>query len=281
MTKHPKGGITMKSIKKIAATLFAVAVLALLPNANAFRSQAAEPVTYAVKYVSDEQGWRYQPNTATYDDSLGGGPISILRTELKDGDLVVIYNDLGTNSYLDLGSANLSNLTYTQNTKTSFVFAGSVKDCYVLGGSTGTVNCNVENAYVYDTVVFNFNGNVKEMYVEAGDNLRSSIGSEGTVKHLYVFSSSRDAILLNHYDFVKGALYIQEGVFLPQGAFLTAQDHDAGLTLLPDEAPGSSSASSGEYDDVPKTGQSNLYLWLLCASAMCFAGSRALKRSAK
>lgn len=276
----------MKSIKKLAAALVAVAVLALLPNANAIKSRAAEPVTYAVKYVSDEQGWRFQPNTSTYDDSLGGGPISILRNDLKDGDLVVIYNDLGSKSHLDLGKVNLSNLTYTQNSKFSIVFAGSVKDCYVLGGSSGTVNCNVENAYVYDTVVFNFNGNVKEMRIEAGNELQSSIGCEGTVKHLYAFSSSRGITLINNYDFVKGALYIQEGVFLPKGAFLTAQDHEAGLTLLPDETPAStstagSSSSSDEYDDVPKTGQSNLYVWLLCASAMCFAGSRALKRSAK
>lgn len=291
----------MKRINKMMAAMAAVAILALLPNTNTFPVKAAEPVTYAVKYVSEEQGWRYQPNTSTYDDSAGGGPITLLQTYLNDGDLVVVYNDLGTGTALDLGSVKLSNLTYAQNTKTSLVFAGAVQDCYVLGGSTGTVNCDVTNAYVYDTVTFNFNGNVGTLNLyTAGDALSSNIGTVGTVGHLYATSTTSQRVFFDLYDFAAGTLYFQDGAFVPKNTnFKNAEEHAAeapeateapAVTETPtapstDTAAPSTNATttdpSDEYDDVPKTGQSYLYLWLLLASAACFAGSLALRRTDK
>ena len=268
----------MKKMKKIAAVLTAVVVLVLLPEFNASTVHADEPVTYAVKYVSDELGWRYQSNTGKFDDSKDGTPIDILRVKIKDGDLVVIYNDIGTTTSLDLGNVHLSNLTYANNTQWSMVYAGSVQDCYVLGGTIGTINCNVKNAYVYDTVVFNFNQNVEELTIYPGDKVLSSIGADGTVGHLYAFSPTLSRTLFDFYDFSAGSLYFQNGIFNPKGSYKTVDEHNASLAA---ENTTATTASSDEYDDVPKTGQSNLYLWLLIASVMCFAGSRALKRSAE
>lgn len=269
-------------MKRIAAVLTAVVVLVLLPELNASTVHADEPVTYAVKYVSDELGWRYQSSTSTFDDSKDSAQVDILRLNIKDGDLVVIYNDIGTTTSLDLGNVHLSNLTYAIDTQWSMVFAGSVQDCYVLGGTTGTINCDVKNAYVYDTVVFNFNQNVEELTINSGDKVLSSIGAEGTVGHLYAYSTTLSRALFDFYDFSAGSLYFQDGIFNPQGSYKTVDEHNASLTTNP--ATGNTTAataSSDEYDDVPKTGQSNLYLWLLIASVMCFAGSRALKRSAE
>lgn len=279
----------MKKIEKILSILTAVAILVLLPETNASTVHADEPVTYAVKYVSDELGWRYQPYTSTFDDSKGGGQIQTLRYEIKDGDLVVVYNDIGTSTSLDLGNVHLSNLTYVNNTQWSMVYAGSVDECYVLGGSTGTINCDVKNAYVYDTVVFNFNGNVEELTINSSEEVLSSIGCKGTVGHLYAYAHTLNRHLFNHYDFVAGALLFDNGVFKPQGNFKTADEHAADVANAANVANSANSvnptenttAPSDEYDDVPKTGQSNLYLWLLFASVVCFAGSRALKRSVK
>lgn len=263
----------MKKMKKIAAALVAVALLVLLPESNASTVHADEPVTYALKYVSDELGWRYQPYTSTFDDSKGSGQIQTLLYEIKDGDLVVVYNDIGTSTPLDLGDVHLSNLTYVNNAQWSMVYAGSVEDCYVLGGSTGTVNCDVKNAFVYDTVVFNFNGNVEELTIYSDDKVLSNVGCEGTVGHLYI-SSTNPRLVFNYYDFAAGALLFDKGVFTPRGSFKSYEEHIASIAE-------NTTASSDEYDDVPKTGQSNLYLWLLFASVVCFAGSRALKRSAE
>lgn len=254
--------------------LVAVVMLTVLPQVNTLTANAEEPTTYSVKYVSAEQGWRYQYNTSEYDDGKHGDLIVTLRQNLKDGDLVVIYNDLGTSDTLDLGSVRLSNLTYA-NTQWSIVRVGSVQDCYVLRGSAGTINCDVTNAYVYDPVVFNFNGNVEELIVDSKDAVQSNVGCEGTVGHLRVHSSSP----FEFYDFAAGALLFDGGVFKPQGSFATPEEHAANIATL--SANKNTATSSDEYDDVPKTGQSNLYLWLLFASVICFAGSRALKRSAE
>lgn len=273
----------MKKIKKITAVLAAVAVLVLLPETNASTVHADEPVTYSVKYVSDELGWRFLKNSNDFS-SGNGNNIYYLTQDIKDGDLVVVYNDIGTSTPLDLGNVKLSNLTYANNAKWSMVYAGSVQDCYVLGGSTGTVNCDVKNAYVYDTVVFNFNGNVEELNITSGDNVQSNVGCGGTVGHLYVYSTTLDRALFNYYDFAAGALLFDGGVFKPQGTFTTPEEHAANIANISANtttaaSSGTTAASSNDYDDVPKTGQSDLYLWLLFASMVCFAGSRALKRS--
>lgn len=265
-------------MKKIAAVLVAVAILVLLPKPNASTAHADEPVTYSVKYVSDELGWRFLKDSNDFEANGNGRNIYYLTQEIKDGDLVVVYNEIGTSTPLNLGDVHLSNLTYVNNAQWSMVYAGSVQDCYVLGGSTGTINCDVKNAYVYDTVVFNFNGNVENLTINSGDKVLSNVGCQGTVGHLYVYSSTLDRPLFDYYDFVAGALLFDEGIFKPQNNYKTPEEHAANLTESTTE---STNASYDEYDDVPKTGQSNLYLWLLFASVVCFAGSRALKRSAE
>lgn len=267
----------MKRIKKLTAVLVAAVMLTVLPQANVLTANAAESTSYAIKYVSTEQGWRYQANTGEYDDNKYGNAIVGLSQYLKDGDVVVVYNDLGSTVPLDLGDVHLSNLTYA-NTQWSVVYAGSVQDCYLLRGTNGALNCDVVNAHVYDTVVFNFNGNVKELTIDSRDKVLSSIGTEGTVDHLYAYSSNSSNVLFDYYDFSAGSLYFENGVFKPKGSYKTAAEHATNPTTgntPPTTAP------SVEYDDVPRTGQSNLYLWLLFASVVCFAGSRALKRSAK
>lgn len=263
----------MKKIKKFVAALTVVATLVLLTETDVSTVHADEPVTYTVKYVSDEIGWRYQKDSSELASGIGSN-IYYLTQEIKDGDIVVIYNNIGTNTPLDLGNVHLSNLTFVQGTKPSVVSAGSIKDCYVLAGTTGAVNSDVENAYVYDYAIFNFNGNVGELTINSNDYVQSRIGTEGTVDHLYAYSSTLSRVLMDYYDFSAGSLYLKDGVFSPRGSYRTAEEHAADPTTK-------GTSSSDEYDDVPKTGQSNLYLWLLFASVVCFAGSRALKRSAE
>lgn len=267
----------MKKMKRIAAILVAVTVLVLLPETNASTVHADEPVTYSVNYISDELGWRYLKNSNDFSSSTGSN-IYYLTQEIKDGDLVVVYNNIGTTTPLNLGNVHLSNLTFA-NKQWSMVYAGSVQDCYVLKGTTGTVNCDVKNAYVYDydPVVFSFNGNVEELTINSLDSVQSNVGCGGTVGHLYVYSTTLDRVFFDYYDFVAGALLFDGGVFKPQGSFTTPEQHAANIATL--SANKNTATSSDEYDDVPKTGQSNLYLWLLFASVICFAGSRALKRS--
>ena len=119
----------MKGIKKLIAVVMAAAMLTLLPNVNMLKADAAEAVTYAVKYMPNVGKWCYQEKTSTFDEKVPYIEVDSLRKLIKDGDLVVVYNDSDDAKSLDLGKVNLSNLTYAQNTKWSMVYAGSVKDC--------------------------------------------------------------------------------------------------------------------------------------------------------
>lgn len=265
----------MKRIKKLAVVLAAVTALVLLPEANAFTSKAEEPVTYSIKYVSDELGWRFQTSPFTGNDK--GQEMHYFYERAKDGDLVVVYNDIGTNKALDLRDLNLSNLTY-MSTKSTVVYAGSVTDCFVLAGTYGTVNCDVTNAYVYDAVTFQFNNNVTNLYVYAKEKITSNLIVAGTVGHLLAttpddYQPYRQ--YANYYNFSAGALRFTGDGFNPRGSYFTFEQISDQQSATEE---GAALDDDDEYDDVPQTGQDYLYLWFLGASAVCFAGSIALKR---
>lgn len=267
----------MKKIKIFVAILAAVTALVLLPDASAATAEAAEPVTYAVKYYEETDEWLYWANTSIYSEDINGGSLYYLLQNLKDGDSVVVYNySANTGAELNLGSVNLYNLTYAQGTTWAIVHVGSVQECYVLGGTSGTINCNVENAYVYDTVTFNFNRNVTNLYLYASDEIHSSVGVKGKVGHLLAITppgQNPSGVYFNYYDFPANTLYFADGTFTPTSTnFNTEEEHASNAAKT---------ASSDEYDAVPKTGQSNLYLLLLCASAICFAASQAVRRTGK
>ncbi len=279
----------MKKIRKLAGVLAAVTALVLLPKASVLPAKAAEPVTYAVKYVSDELGWRFQANTSVFDSSNNGREMYYLMQDIKDGDLVVIYNDSDNASDLNLGNVHLSNVTYVQGCHFTIVFAGGVDDCYVLGGSSGTMNCDVKNAYVYDTVTFNFNNNVDNLYLYAADKFNSNLGVSGTVGHLTASTLPGQEpyrVAFDYYDFPAGALYFKDGAFQPTASgYKTPEEHAQQSPQPQPEAPQpevtqtDSPDPSDEYDEVPKTGQNSLYLWLLLGAGICFTGSFLLRRS--
>lgn len=268
----------MKLIKRLM-TVLAAAMMVILPCADAITAEAAEPVTYAVKYLDNK--WCFEANTSVFDDKGSYREIYYLREQLKDGDTVVIYNTAEKSDNLDLGGARLGNLTYAATTFT-IVYAGGVDECFVNAGSTGTINCDVKTAHVYDTSVFNFNKNVGELFIHVGDSVKSSVGAAGTVGHLKVIKADGNSIF-DYYDFEAGILAFDKGTFKPaRVAYKTYEEH---LASLPEgEAEPEAQAlesNDSEYDDVPKTGQNNLYLWFLGAAAVCFAGGRILKATEK
>lgn len=268
----------MKRIKKTAAMLAAVAAMVLLPQTNTFTAKAAEPVTYSLTYLDNK--WYFQSSTSDEYKSL-----YYLSESIKDGDLVVVYNDNDSAEALDLGDVHLSNLTFLHNTKFTKVFAGGIDDCYVLAGTSGTVNCDVKNAYVYDTVTFNFNNNVTNLYLYADDKINSNLGVSGTVGHLLATSLPNHEpyrLHFDYYDFPKDSLHFIDGAFKPNLGFKTPEEHAQQTSSTETVTAPTNSAGNeynDEYDDVPKTGQSYLYLWLLGASIICFAASAILKRS--
>lgn len=283
----------MKKRSKVFASLLAAAAL-WLSVGNTLTVRAEEPVTYAVQYVGGEiNQWRFLPGS-TFDLTQAHMGADLLPTLLKDGDLVVVYNgeDKPTKT-LDLGSAKLGNLTVYQGA-TAVVRTGGVKDCYVLAGSYCAVNGDVTNAYLYDNTTCTFNDNVLDMTLYITDQPHSNITCGGTVGRFYVFSTTADKSTNVFYNIIDGALKMENGTFqIPSEkysptptdeytkAMESASDPAAPTENAPAETPAENppaAAPADEYDQVPKTGDNTLYLWLFCASAVCLAGSLLLRK---
>ena len=216
----------VKKVRTLVTLLLVAAILVGAPRLYSLRASAASAVTYAVKYVPGYGEWRFQENTSTFDDSAYHRELYYLYASLKDGDLVVVYNDSASVPSLDLGTARLSNLTVTSSESFIIIYCGSIDDCYLLGGASCAINADVTNAYVYDTVLCNFNKNVKELNLYPQDAVTSTIGCAGIVDHVYAVSRSTDKALYSLYNF-------QAGSFLLQSGTLTTDKSKYSVTPMP------------------------------------------------
>lgn len=277
-----------KSIKSIVSILAAIAVLVMVPAGNVLPVKAAEPVTYSIKYIGGSvNDWRFQPGS-TFDDGGYHWSIYLLNQDLKDGDAVVIYpGEVTPNKELNLGTVKLGNLTIYQNAH-AVVLTGGIKDCYVLAGSTSAINGNVTNAYLYDGTTCTFNNDVLDMTLYFnGAAPTSNLSCAGTVGHFKGVSNDNGRIHYEFYSISKGAFLIENGISLipyekcsplPTEEYLQAAE---AASVPATAAENNTSKDTSEYDKVPKTGDSSVYLWLFCASAFCFAGSRMLRKKTR
>lgn len=260
----------MKKLKRIASLLLVVAACVLLPGVNSLTASADTPNTFYIKFVPSLNEWRYQVSP-TWDDNKVSCGIAALEYEIKDGDVAIVEH---TDAYPALHiPAHLSNLTIAMDAF-CVVSAEAIDSCYILRGGTAAVTGDVKTAYVYDNGVCTFNSNVGTLYVindpaQQKNLLQGTVTAGGTVDHLIGI----DGNALVHYDlynFQAGKLVVEKGDVKTDKAFYS--------TTAPANTGTSSSSSADEYDDVPKTGESNVVVWLLAASALCLLGRYSLKK---
>lgn len=254
---------------KILASVLAVAIALLLLPVNVLEVSAAEPTTYAVKYIDSRDEWCYQADTSEFKEDQFYSSLFYLPDHLKDGDIVVVYND--TPNYvpeLKLGNKKLANLTIASTASFVTVYTGGIDLFFALPDTTSSINGNVNIASVYDDAICNFNNNVGTLNFYIDGAINSSIGCAGTVGHLYGYSADEDRVYYNFYSFKAGSLLICDGgLQTPEANFSrTAPVQQPTATAKPSTST-STGSSSGEYDDVPKTGESNLAMWLFMAGA--------------
>lgn len=200
-----------RKMRKFVALLAIAALLAVLPGPCSLRAYASEAVTYAVKYIPADEEWRYQAYTSAFNDNGPHRELYYLYQVLKDGDLVVVYNDSDSAPALDLGSAHLSNLTVTSLNSLAIISCGDIDDCYLLGGAYCAINADITRAHAYDTVRCNFNKNVKELNLYPSGDLASNINCLGTVERLYASSRTTGDVIYSLYTFQAGALTLEDG----------------------------------------------------------------------
>ena len=263
----------MKKMTKLVSMLLVVALLVIAPGLGTMTAKAATPLTYSIGYDTNLSEWRWQI-LPTFDTKAGSEPISKLDSYVKDGDIVVVYNEGTTNGLTFNLSAKLSNLTVIGSAAPIVCGAATIDEFFALQGCTTAVNGTIKNAHVYDNCIVTFNNNVDFLEIISKPGIYNLITAAGTVAHA---KSTYDVNL--HYEVynVAAGKFVSEYTVLktdPQYYSTTPTGTAAATTPA---AP--STTPSGEYDDVPKTGEA-AYIYMLCGlSLICFLGSRKLRRA--
>lgn len=279
----------MKKMKKIVS-LLAAAALCLMPLATfSLQARAAEPVTYYLKYLPGDNEWRYQVGSA-WDDTAVHRELYYMKLDIKDGDYMVIE---GNNDLILDVNVRLGNLTINRAT-TPIITAKGIDNCYILQDSRCVINGDVTNAYIYDNGFCNFNNNVTNLEIIGSSDINATVAVVGTAGHVKGVSNLQTYYDL--YNFEAGKLYIENGSVrteekyystTPQSTAATAPSTAAASSSAAAETPAASApaasgtastAASGEYDDVPKTGEANTCIWLLGIAAVCLLGRYQLNK---
>lgn len=203
----------MKKIKTFVTMLAAVAALILLPGVFTLKAAAAEPTTFYIDYDPDGYGWYVLVEADMANrDSAPPKVMQVFYNFAKDGDIVVVSNYHDNAPQLDLGNIRLGNVTVLQNTNFTMIKAAYIYDFFALSNSFCSISAPVNNAYVYDPAVVNFNDNVKNILVNVDSGIStSSIGCNGTVESLKVlFTTNNTSYSL--YDFKKDTFRFSDGV---------------------------------------------------------------------
>lgn len=270
----------LKRIKKLLALTVSAVMLTLLPNANVLTVFADEPVTYYLMYDEEDEEWRYQLGSA-WNDNAKSSSLESLQEKIQNGDVVVV----GNGSYAALTfNVHLSNLTINNRSDVIAMVSvtGGIDNCYFNKGTFGAVTGSVTNAYVYGVSRANFNSNVDNLYSYEHDSESGpTIGVTGTVSY-FMDENSDGSRGYYGTNFAADSFYLNNGVLETDSAKYT-QDISGGpvsSSAQPAAAaqPATSAASSDEYDEVPKTGETSFALWLCLAAAVSFSGSLLLRK---
>ena len=258
----------MKQLKRTFA-LFTAALFCVLPLfTQTLTAQAEEPITYYLKYLEEDKEWRYQQLTA-WDPNDNNGPLSHVLEYIKDGDTIVINGEESINLELNV---HLKNLTIL-NANTVIVSANGIDEVYQHDGVC-VLNTDVKDAYIHDKSVCNFNKNVTNLNIIGTDDINAQVGVEGTADHVKGYDNHR--VYYEYYNFAKNTVRIINGSLHTDAAHYSTTPSS---TPAPNTPAAGSSSTSGDYDDVPKTGESNTILWLTGIAAVCLLGSYKLRNN--
>lgn len=283
----------MKKRKQLLSLLLAVAFMVALPlmPISSRKASAAEPVTYIINYIDSTEQWRYQVGNEWNKDAEHR-ELYYMQQDMKDGDYLVVSGNHDLNLTV---SVRLGNLT-VMNSGMSVIHANGYDACYILSGSTAAINGDVTLAAVYgDNTRCTFNNNVKTLEItNNNDNKDASpvVTCGGTVGHLILHDPYTD---YNFYNIAAGKLVAEKANITTDKAYYSttapaAADAPAATTPPAETAtPPAATATppaatptpapAGEYDDVPKTGDTDISLVLAGLSAVCLLAGYAVRKT--
>ena len=263
----------MKKLKKIISLLAAAFMLLTLVDVSTLTVSAEEPMTYYIGYNAAQSSWRWQRGTGDYDPTQTDISLDELNSYIHDGDIIVVCGGNGEDSGVEFNvNKYLSNVTVMGVSTIALVGANGIGEFYSLKDSTCAVNSDVINAYVYDSSVVTFNKNVTSLEIICAPDRYSHVtSSSGTIGH-----AKRHYGGNVHYEVYN----VAAGKFSSMNTVLETDPQYYSTTPTASAGQTTTSGSSAnDYDDVPKTGESNLLFLLLGLSAVCFVGSRKLGKA--
>lgn len=254
----------MRKIKKTLSLVLAAALL-LLPDAFAITASAEEePATYCIRYLENENAWRTQ-KLSVWDDSRENAGLEFVTNNIKEGDLLVIEGNGQKDLRLEI-NVRLNNVTVMNGGPVVVTAKNGIDHCFILKNSVAAINGDITNAYVYDNGRCNLNDNVTNLYLQGEPKLEGTVVVGGTVS--YAKFAEEDRTLHEFYNFAAGTFVTEKGI--------VKTDASQYSTTAPSQsapAPAPAAPSADEYDEVPKTGENNSVLWLLCIGIGCLAAS--------
>ena len=138
----------MKKLKKIVTLLTLAAVCLTAPAFGKITVKAAEPNTYVLNFSPSKGEWRFKP-ASSWSEEVQDRELYYMMQEIKDGDYIVVQNDVDCNPLNLNVPVRLGNLTIKNSVKTPVITAKGYDNVYVLDGTTAAINGDVSHAYVY------------------------------------------------------------------------------------------------------------------------------------
>ena len=271
----------MKKLKKIVTLLTLAAVCLTAPAFGRITVKAAEPTTYVLNYSGSKGEWRFKP-ASSWSEEVQDRELYYMMQDIKDGDYIVIQNDVDCNPLNLNVPVRLGNLTIKNTVKAPVITAKGYDNVYVLDGTTAAINGDVSHAYVYGGARVNFNNNVDtlEMYGYGGgyNNLHAYITVVGTVNHLSAKDGQTMETYYDYYNFTANKLFTEDGALRTDAQYYSKTAPAATPEAAQPAATAQPVASSSAYDDVPKTGESALPFYLMGAAVLCVVSGYALRK---
>ena len=164
------------------------------------------------------------------------------------------------------------------NVETIVLEAEGIDSLYIHSNPVCAINSEVSNAYVYGTAVCNFNKNVTNLNILGETDINATVVGVGAVAHLK--GSDSYHTYYEYYNFGANTLVIENGSVKTKTEYYSTVPSATSTPSAPAATTQpTTGTASGEYDSVPKTGDSYLALTLVGAAAVCLFTSYRLKRS--
>ena len=136
----------MKKLKKIVTLLTLAAVCLTAPAFGKITAKAAEPNTYVLNFSPSKGEWRFKP-ASSWSEEVQDRELYYMMQEIKDGDYIVVQNDVDCNPLNLNVPVRLGNLTIKNSVKTPVITAKGYDNVYVLDGTTAAINGDLMPMY--------------------------------------------------------------------------------------------------------------------------------------